>query len=115
MHSNGILRLPPGCIFMGLAKTSGTPALESGSSITVDPLACIIFCVPSGVQMTHTKFMAVKLVPSMTGLDMSTNYEILSEWCIINCKSTGYLTKSTHVFSSSSLYKGLVSLVTVLA
>ena len=43
----------------------GTPAVENGNSITVDPLALTIFLVPSWVQMTPTKFVAVKSVPKI--------------------------------------------------
>ena len=70
MHSNGTSRLPPGLIFMEHAKTRGIPEVVSGSSITVDPLDCIIFHVPSWVQMTPTKFVAVKSVPRITGCSM---------------------------------------------
>ena len=67
VHSNGTSKLPPGHILMECAKTSGTPDVVSGSSMTVDPLDLIIFLVPSRVQMTPTKFMDVKSVPKMTG------------------------------------------------
>ena len=70
VHSNGTLRLPPGLIVMECAKTRGMPEVMSGSSITVDPLDCIIFHVPSRVQTTPTKFMAVKSVPKMIGHSM---------------------------------------------
>ena len=49
------------------AKTSGTPDVVSGSSMTVDPLDLIIFLMPSWVQMTLTKFINVKSVPKITG------------------------------------------------
>ena len=52
---------------MERAKTSGTPDVVSGSSMTVDPLDLIIFLVPSRVQMTPTKFADVKSVPKMKG------------------------------------------------
>ena len=67
MHSNGTSKLPPGGILMDHTKTSGTPDVVSGSSMTVDPLDLIIFLVPSRVQMTPTKFVDVKSVPKMTG------------------------------------------------
>ena len=70
VHSNGTSRLPPGPIFMEGAKTRGMPEVVSGSSITVDPLDHIIFCVPSRVQTTPMKFMAVKSVPKMIGHSM---------------------------------------------
>ena len=60
-------RLPPGHILMEHANTSGMPKVVSGSSITVEPLDRIIFCVPSWVQMTPTKFMDVKSVSNMIG------------------------------------------------
>ena len=53
VHSNGTSELPPGCILMEHTKTSGTPDVVSGSSMTVDPLDLIIFLVPSWVQMTE--------------------------------------------------------------
>ena len=65
VHSNGTVRWPPGCIFTECASTKGTPAVESGSSITVDPLAQTIFLVPLWVQMMPMKFMAVKSVPKI--------------------------------------------------
>ena len=65
--SSGTSRLPPGHILMELANTSGMPEVVSGSSITVEPLDCIIFCVPSRVQMMPTKFIDVKSVPNMIG------------------------------------------------
>ena len=67
VHSSGTSRLPPGHILMDRASTSGMPEVDSGSSITVEPLDCIIFHVPSRVQMTPTKFMDVKSVPNMIG------------------------------------------------
>ena len=59
-------KLPPGRILTDHAKTSGTPEVVSGSSITVDPLGLIIFLVPSRVHITLTKFVDVKSVPKMT-------------------------------------------------
>ena len=70
VHSSGASRLPPGCILMERANTSGMPVVVSGSFITVEPLDHIIFCVPSQVQMTHTKFVDVKSVPNMIGCVM---------------------------------------------
>ena len=70
VHSNGTSRLPPGLFFMEHAKMRGMPEVVSGSSITVDPLDRIIFHVPSHVQMTSMKFIAVKSVPSMIGHSM---------------------------------------------
>ena len=65
--SNGTSRLPPGHILTGRANTSGMPEVVSGSSITVEPLDHIIFCVPSQVQMMPTKFVDVKSVPNNIG------------------------------------------------
>ena len=70
MHSSGTSRLPPGCILMERANTSGMPEVVSGSSITVDLLDHIIFCVPSWVQTMPMKFVDVKSVPNMIGHDM---------------------------------------------
>ena len=67
VHSNGTSKLPPGRILMERAKTRGMPDVVSGSSITVDLLGLIIFLMPSWVQLTPTKFVDVKSVPSMTG------------------------------------------------
>ena len=60
VHSNGTSKLPPGRILIDRAKTSGTPDVVSGSSITVDPLDLIIFLVPSRVHIMPTKFVDVK-------------------------------------------------------
>ena len=65
VHSNGTSRLPPGPIFTERASTRGMPEVVSGSSITVVPLDCIIFHVPSWVQMMPTKFVDVKSFPNM--------------------------------------------------
>ena len=70
VHPNGTSRFHPGLIFMECAKTKGMPEVASGSSITLDPLDRIIFHVPSHVQMTPVKFMAVKSVPKMIGHSM---------------------------------------------
>ena len=70
VHSTGTSRLPPGLIFREHAKTRGMPEVVSSSSINVDPLDRIIFCVPSRVQTMPTKFVAVKSVPKMIGHSM---------------------------------------------
>ena len=70
VHSSGTSSLPPGCILMEHANTSGMPEVVSGSSITVEPLDHIIFCVPSWVQMMPMKFVDVKSVPNMIGCVM---------------------------------------------
>ena len=67
VHSSGTSRLPAGHILMEHANTSGMPKVVSGNSITVEPLDCIIFHVPSWVQMTPMKFVDVKSVPNMIG------------------------------------------------
>ena len=67
MHSSGTSRLPPGCILMEHANTSGMPEVVSGNSITVEPLDHINFHVPSWVQMMPMKFVDVKSVPNMIG------------------------------------------------
>ena len=63
VHSKGTSKLPPGCILMEPAKTSGMPDVVSGSSITVVSLDLIIFLMPSRVQMMPMKFVDVKSVP----------------------------------------------------
>ena len=85
VHSNGTSKLPPGRIFTERAKTSGMPDVVSGSSITVDPLDLIIFLVPSRVQMTPTKFIDVKYVPSMTGhcMCLQTIKDWVNGWLLI--------------------------------
>ena len=70
VHSSGTFRLPPGHIFTEHASTRGMPEVVSGSSITVEPLDRIIFCVPPWVQMMPTKFVDVKSVPNMIGHPM---------------------------------------------
>ena len=70
VHPSGTSRLPPGHILMEHASTSGMPEVVSGSSMTVDPLDHIIFCVPSQVQMTPMKFVDVKSVPNIIGCSM---------------------------------------------
>ena len=67
VHSSGTSKLLPGCILMERANTSGMPKVVSGSSITVEPLDHIIFCVPSWVQTMPMKFMDVKSVSNMIG------------------------------------------------
>ena len=67
VHSNGTSSSPPGHIFTDHASTRGMPDVESGNSITVEPLDRIIFCVPSRVHITPTKFLAVKSVPNILG------------------------------------------------
>ena len=67
VHSSGTSRLPPGHILMERAYTSGMPEVVSGSSITVEPLDRIIFCVPSWVQTMPMKFVDVKSIPNMIG------------------------------------------------
>ena len=67
VHSSGTSMLPPGRILTEHANTSGMPKVVSGSSITVEPLDHIIFCVPSRFQTMSTKFMDVKSVPNMIG------------------------------------------------
>ena len=67
VHSNGTSRLPPGCILMECATTSGMPEVVSGNSTMVEPLDHIIFHIPSWVQMMPTKFVDVKSIPNMIG------------------------------------------------
>ena len=57
----------------------------SGSSITVEPLDHIIFCVPSWVQTMPTKFMDVKSVPNMIGCVMclQTIKDCVNGWLFI--------------------------------
>ena len=114
MHSNRTSKLPPGHILTERAKTSGMPDVVSGSSITVDPLDLIIFLVPSRVQMTLTKFVDVKSIPSIMGRCMCLQTIRLCEWLIIDCESAGDLTKSAHVFSGGILNERLVPCVQVL-
>ena len=68
VHSNGTSRLPPGCILMERANTSGMPKVVSGNSTMVEPLDHIIFHMPSQVQTMPMKFMDVKSIPNMIGL-----------------------------------------------
>ena len=85
MHSSGTSKLPPGHIFTEHASTRGMPEVLSGSSITVEPLDCIIFCVPSWVQMMPTKFVDVKSVPNMIGHSMclQTINDCVNGWLLI--------------------------------
>ena len=85
VHSSGTSRLPPGCIFTKCSSTRGMPEVVSGSSITVEPLDHIIFCMPSRVQMTPTKFMDVKSVPNMIGHSMclQTINDCVNGWLLI--------------------------------
>ena len=78
-------KLPPGHILTDHAKTSGTPDVVSGSSMTVDPLDLIIFLVPSWVHITPTKFVDVKSVPKMTGhcICLQTMKDWVNSWLLI--------------------------------
>ena len=60
VHSTGTVRWPPGCIFTEWPSTKGTPDVESGNYVMVFPFECISFHVPSLVQITPMKFVAVK-------------------------------------------------------
>ena len=85
VHSNRTSRLPPSRIFTERASTRGMPEGVSGSSITIDPLDCIIFHVPSRVQMMPMKFMDVKSVPNMIGHSMclQTVNDCVNGWSLI--------------------------------
>ena len=85
VHSTGTFRLPPGHILTEHANTSGMPKVVSGSSITVEPLDCIIFCVPSRVQMMPMKFVDVKSVPNMIGhvMCLQTIKDCVNGWLFI--------------------------------
>ena len=85
VHSSGTSRLPPGHILTERANTSGLPEVVSGNSITVEPLDCIIFRVPSQVQMTPMKFMDVKSVPNMIGrvMCLQTINDCVNGWLFI--------------------------------
>ena len=85
MHSNGTSKLPPGRILMDHAKTSGTPDVVSGNSMTVDPLDLIIFLVPSRVHMMLTKFVDVKSVPKMMGhcICLQTMKDWVNSWSLM--------------------------------
>ena len=85
VHSSGTSRLPPGHILMEHASTSGMPEVVSGSSITVEPLDCIIFHVPSWVQMMPTKFVDVKSLPNIIGrvMCLQTIKDCVNGWLFI--------------------------------
>ena len=85
VHSSETSGLPPGCILMEHANTSGMPKVVTGSPITVEPLDHIIFCVPSQVQTTPTKFMDVKSVPNMIGhvMCLQTINDCVNGWLFI--------------------------------
>ena len=85
VHSNGTSRLPPGHILMERATTSGMPEVVSGNSIMVEALDCIIFCVPSRVQMMPMKFVDVKSVPNMIGrvMCLQTINDCMNGWLFI--------------------------------
>ena len=85
VHSSGTSRLPAGRICTEHASTSGMPEVVSGSSITVDPLDRIIFCMPSWVQMMPMKFVDVKSVPNMIGHSMclQTIKDCVNGWLLI--------------------------------
>ena len=85
VHSSGTSRLPPGCFLMECANTSGMPEVVSGSSITVDPLDHIIFCMPSLVQTMPMKFVDVKSVPNMIGhfMCLQTIKDCVNGWLFI--------------------------------
>ena len=61
------------------------PEVVSDSSITVEQLDRIIFCVPSWVQTTPTKFMDVKSIPNMIGCAMclQTINDYVNGWLFI--------------------------------
>ena len=85
VHSSGTSRLPPSCILMEYANTSGMPEVVYGNSIMVEPLDHIIFHVPSRVQMTPTKFVDVKSIPNMTGhvMCLQTINDCVNGWLLI--------------------------------
>ena len=84
VHSSGTSRLPPGHILMERANTSGMLEVVSVSSITVELLDRIIFCVPSRVQTMPTKFVDVKSVPNMIGHVMCLQtIKDMCEWLAI--------------------------------
>ena len=75
---------------MECAKTSGTPDVVSGSSMTVDPLDLIIFLMPSWVQMMPMKFIDVKSVPKMTGhcICLQTIKDWVNGWLFVKVQVT---------------------------
>ena len=70
---------------MERANTSGMPEVVSDSSITVEPLDCIIFRVPSWVQTMPMKFVDVKSVPNMIGhvMCLQTIKDCVNGWLFI--------------------------------
>ena len=70
---------------MERASTSGMPEVVSGSSITVEPLDRITFCVPSRVQMTPTKFVDIKSIPNIIGhvMHLQTIKDGVNGWLFI--------------------------------
>ena len=85
VHSSGTSRLPPGHILMERANTSGMPEVVSSSSITVEPLDCIIFHVPSWVQIMPMTFVDVKSVPNIIGhvMCLQTIKDCVNGWLFI--------------------------------
>ena len=85
VYSSGTSRLPPGCILMEHANTSGMPKVVFHNSIMVEPLDHIIFCVPSWVQMMPTKFVDVKSIPNMIGhvMCLQTINDCVNGWLFI--------------------------------
>ena len=85
VHSNGTSRLPPGHILMERVTTSRMPEVVSSNSIMVEPLDCIIFCMPSWVQMMPTKFMDVKSIPNMIDhvMCLQTINDCVNGWLFI--------------------------------
>ena len=85
VHSNGTSRLPPGRILTEHANTSGMLEVVSGNSIMVEPLDCIIFCVPSWVQAIPMKFVDVKSVPNMIGhvMCLQTINDCMNGWLFV--------------------------------
>ena len=80
VHSSETSRLPPDHILMECANTSGMPKVVSGSSITVELLDHIIFCVPLQVQI-----MPVKFVPNMIShvMCLQTIKDCVNGWLFI--------------------------------
>ena len=85
VHSSGTSRLPPCHILKEHANTSGMPEVVSGSSITVELLDRIIFCVSSQVQTMPMKFVDVKSVPNMIGrvMCLQTIKDCVNGWLFI--------------------------------
>ena len=78
-------RLPSSHILLERANTSGMLEVVSGSFIIVEPLDCVIFHVPSWVQMMPTKFVDVKSVPNMIGrvMCLQTINDCVNGWLFI--------------------------------